>query len=121
VINAALNYAASPRTRITGAYDQQFTTDVAGKLYRQHRYTLGLERQLTPRTLLRLSGFYTQFTLAGFGTSDNNFFGGGARIDHKLRRRLHLDLGWTYGRNAGGFDPDDFVQSVATMGVRYEF
>ena len=121
VVTVSIQYTPTLRTRVTAGYNQEFTTDIEGTLYWQKRADLGLERQIGPRTLLRLSSFYAQLNVGSSGRGDNNYLGGGVKLEHRLRSKLLLDGGWNYWKNAGGLTFDDFAQNVASVGIRYEF
>ncbi len=121
VVDLSIRYSPTLRTRITAAYSQEFTTDVEGTLYWQKRADVGLERQLSPRTLLRLTSFYSQLNVGSEGQGDNNYLGGGVKLEHRLRRKVLVDAGWNYWKNAGGTTFDDFAQNVMSLGLRYEF
>ncbi|OGP85079.1 MAG: hypothetical protein A2Y95_08795 [Deltaproteobacteria bacterium RBG_13_65_10] len=121
IVDLALHWSPTQRTRVTAAYDQVFTSDVDGKLYRQKRYTLGLERRIGPRTLLRANSFYSEFTQSIGGFGNDNYFGGNVKLEHKLLPRLLVDLGWSYAANAGGLSTDNFDRNLASMGIRYEY
>ena len=102
VVDVSVRYSPTLRTRITAAYSQEFTTDVEGTLYWQKRADVGLERQLGPRTLLRLTSFYSQLNVGAEGEGDNNYLGGGVKLEHRLRRRVLVDATWNYWKNGGG-------------------
>jgi hypothetical protein len=121
VVTVLLQYTPTLRTRITAGYNQEYTTDIHGNLYWQKRFDAGLDRQIGPRTLLRLTSFYSQLNVGSASTGDNNYFGAGVKLDHQLRSRVHVDAAWNYWKNAGGLSVDDFTQNVASVGLRYEF
>lgn len=121
IVNVSIQYTPTLRTRVTAGYNQEFTTDIHGTLYWQKRADLGLERQIGPRTLLRLSSFYAQLNVGSSGIGDNNYLGGGVKLEHRLRSKLLVDGGWNYWKNAGGLSFDDFAQNLASVGIRYEF
>ena len=121
VVDVSVRYSPTLRTRVTAAYSQEFTTDIEGTLYWQKRADVGLERQLGPRTLLRLTSFYSQLSVGAEGKGDNNYLGGGVKLEHRLRRRVLVDATWNYWKNGGGTAFDDFTQNVMSVGLRYEF
>jgi len=121
VVNVSLQYTPTLRTRVKASYNQEFTTDIQGRLYWQKRFDLGLDRQIGPRTLLRLTSFFTQLHIGSSDAGDDNYFGGGVKLDHRLRPRVHVDAAWNYWNNGGGLNVDDFTQNVASVGLRYEF
>ena len=121
VVDVSIQYTPTLRTRFTAAYRQEFATDVQGTLYWQKRTDLGLERQIGPRTLLRLSSFYSQLNVGSSGRGDNNYLGGGVKLEHRLRSKVLVDATWNYWKNAGGITFDDFSQNVGSVGIRYEF
>ncbi len=121
VIETSITYTPNHRTSATVGYDQIFTSDVFGNIFRQNRAHLGLERQLSPRSLLRLSSFYTLFDDGGSASPDNNYFGGDLSVEHKLRPRTSIITGVGYRQNAGTLETDDFEGLRATIGIRYDF
>jgi len=121
VVTVSIQYTPTLRTRVTAGYNQEFTTDIDGTLYWQKRTDLGLERQIGPRTLIRLTSFYAQLNVGSSGSGDNNYLGGGVKVEHRLRSKMLLDAGWNYWRNSGGITFDNFDQNVASLGLRYEF
>jgi len=121
VIETSITYTPDLRTRVSVGYDQIFTSDVFGNLFRQNRATLGLERQLSARSLLRLRSFYTLFDHGGTATPENTYFGGDLSLEHKIRRRTTIMTGFGYRQNAGSLKTDDYEGLRATIGVRYDF
>jgi hypothetical protein len=121
IIDVAIHYTPTFRTRFTAGYSQLFTSDVLGKVFKQDRVSLEVERQIGPRTLLQLTSFYSQLELRKASPSDDNFFGGGVRLDHKLRRHLHLTSEWNWWQNAGALNTDDYERMRGMMGLKYEF
>ncbi len=121
IIDVAIHYTPTFRTRVTAAYSQLFTSDVLGKVFKQDRVSLGLERQMGPRTLLELTSFFSQLEQRKASPSDDNFFGGGVKLDHKLRRHLHLTSEWSWWQNAGALESDDYERMRGTVGLKYEF
>ncbi|MFQ5457821.1 MAG: outer membrane beta-barrel protein [Myxococcota bacterium] len=121
IVDAALHYTPSLRTGITAGYSQLFTTDVFGNVFRQNRASLGMDRQITARTLLRLTSFISLFDQSGTASPDNNYYGGDFRVEHKLRRHLSVESSVGWRQNAGDLKTDDFEDLQTSIGLRYEF
>ena len=80
-----------------------------------------MDRQISPRTLFKLSSFISLFDQTGTASPDNKYYGGNLRFEHKVRRRLTVlgDVGWR--QNGGALDIDDYEDLRTMVGLRYEF
>lgn len=120
-IDAALHYTPSFRTTISTAYTQLFTTDIFGNVFRQNRLSMGMDRRISTRTLLKLNSFISFFDQTGTASPDNKYYGGNLRFERKVRRTLTVlgDVGWR--QNGGALSVDDYEDLRTMVGLRYEF